>query len=280
MNALSPPFLDVHAPIVSRRVGRLLFAVVGVGAIHHSPPCLSAQTRARDSVSIFGQVHDDRGRRLAGVDVLVNRREHRATTDAVGRFTIAVTPSDSNVGFRRIGYHPVLLDLRPLPPAGDTILVVLSPSPIELPEIIVSAAPSKPLRYAGTTKYDEVFLRKKIGLGTFLSREDLDRRFVMTTPELLQGIPGVRVSIGPAGSPAGSTIQFVRCSQSNAVAVYIDGNRQVSTGGELQPVIEMLNRINPADIEMIEVYRGVAQIPGVYHWDGCAVVAVWTKWNH
>lgn len=46
-----------------------------------------------------------------------------------------------------------------------------------------------------------------------------------------------------------------------------------------EPEIEMLSRVNPSDIEMIEVFRGAGQIPGVFHWNGCAVVAIWTRWN-
>jgi predicted CoA-binding protein len=46
-----------------------------------------------------------------------------------------------------------------------------------------------------------------------------------------------------------------------------------------EPVIETLSRINPSDIEMIEVFRGPSEIPGIYHWNGCAVIAIWTRWN-
>jgi hypothetical protein len=41
---------------------------------------------------------------------------------------------------------------------------------------------------------------------------------------------------------------------------------------------EMLYRIGPSDIEMVEVFRGPSQIPGEFHWDGCAAVAVWTRY--
>ena len=120
---------------------------------------LDAQTTSRESVAVAGKVHDDRYRLLAGVEVIVNRQERRAITDSAGRFTIIVTPADSTIGFRRIGYRPVLLSLKPPPPTRDTVLVMLVQSPVDLPDLIVTAAPVKPLRYAGTTKYDEFFLR-------------------------------------------------------------------------------------------------------------------------
>jgi len=65
--------------------------------------------------------------------------------------------------------------------------------------------------------------------------------------------------------------------------VFIDGVLQMeserTSGLGEEPTVEMLSRINPADIEMIEVYRGASEIPGVFHWNGCAVIAIWTRWN-
>jgi hypothetical protein len=251
-----------------------------------------AQTPPPQHDLLIGRVHDQAGRDLSGVEVVINRREVRATTDRNGVFTILVSPVDSTVGFRRIGYRPILLSLHPLPSLRDTILVELIASAVQLPELIVSAPASKPLRYAGTTKYDDVFRRQKIGLGTLVDRDAIDRRFGSSAAELLQGIPGVRVSNGPP-----KRISFVRCQNPGGVQVFIDGVRQVPMSGSRDPgnrlenptlarlsfnetpEVEMLSRINPSDIEMIEVYRGVSEIPGVFHWDGCAVIAVWTKWN-
>jgi hypothetical protein len=57
------------------------------------------------------------------------------------------------------------------------------------------------------------------------------------------------------------------------------GGRSPANPFDEEPAVEMLSRINPSDIEMIEVYRGASEIPGVFHWNGCAVIAVWTRWN-
>jgi len=137
---------------------------------------------------------------------------------------------------------------------------------------------TKPLRYAGTTKYDEVFLRRKIGLGTLVTREDIDSRFGFHTYELLQTIPGVRIWNGPP-----KRIRFARCQEPGGITVFVDGVRQLSDSSALglgeEPAIETLSRINPSDIEMIEVFRGPSEIPGIYHWNGCAVIAIWMRWN-
>lgn len=239
---------------------------------------------------LVGRVRDQMRRPIAGVEVVVNRREVRATTNGSGVFTILVTGHDSTVAFRRIGYRPMLVALHPLPPKNDTILVELVESPAQLPEVITSAPPSKPLRYAGTTKYDDVFLRQRVGFGTLISREMVDNRLGGSTADLLQGIPGVRVSNGLP-----KRLHFARCQDPDGIAVFIDGVRLISgsqgpakthmygavsrPSQEETPEVEMLSRVHPRDVEMIEVYRGAGEIPGAYHWNGCAVVAVWTRWN-
>jgi hypothetical protein len=76
------------------------------------------------------------------------------------------------------------------------------------------------------------------------------------------------------------------------VSVWIDGQMLIGggfdrsaggSGGWLNPrgksteLAAQLERIAVAGIEMVEVYKGVSDIPGVYHWDGCAVIAIWTR---
>jgi hypothetical protein len=46
---------------------------------------------------------------------------------------------------------------------------------------------------------------------------------------------------------------------------------------DMEPEVETLERINPAAIEMIEVFRGASEIPPEFHWNGCAVIAIWTR---
>ena len=40
---------------------------------------------------------------------------------------------------------------------------------------------------------------------------------------------------------------------------------------------EALEYLRPSDIEMIEVYRGVGQIPGEFLVDSCAAIVIWTR---
>lgn len=186
---------------------------------------------------------------------------------------------------------------------GD-ITIVLIESPQQLPEIAVRGLEVKPLRYAWTTKYDDFFRRRKLGAGHFILRDDIDRKGAFRTVELLERVPGVRVAIRARGDPAGTTARFSRCNTPPRVSVWIDGQKmiqQMRPGGQeeagvrLRPrsvdelndpnppppptsiVAEMLDRIDPTQIEVMEVYQGPGIIPAEYLDDSCAVVAIWTR---
>ncbi len=237
--------------------------------------------RAQDTLRVVaGRVRDDKGRKLSGAEVLDAERRVLGTTDLDGWFSVRLPEGARTIGFRRIGFKPAGFTF----PKGwgltDTVTVLLAETAQSLPDLEVEATPWKPVRYAATTKYDGFFRRQRVGLGTYLSRQQLDRKPAIQTLEYLQGIPGVHVSIGPPGVEAASNIRIARCSgPGSKVTVWIDGVRQTSASDSPADVILQLNRISPGDIEMIEVYRGAATLPAELHDDGCAAIAVWTRWN-
>jgi hypothetical protein len=275
---------------------RRLFTVLPllVGAL---PIALGAQDSLR---LVAGRVRDDKARKLAGAEILDSERRILGTSDSDGWFSVKLPAAAQTIGFRRVGFKPAAFTFPKGWSLADTVTVLLTAAPQLLADLEVEARPWKPLRYAGTTKYDGLFRRQRLGLGSFLSREELDRRPAIQTLELLQGLPGVRISVGPPGLESNSNIQIARCSGSGSkVTVWVDGARLIggpmseapkdkptgvgirfgSSGETASTVIEMLSRIPPGDIEMIEVYRGASQIPAEFHEDGCAVIAVWTRWN-
>jgi len=121
----------------------------------------------------------------------------------------------------------------------------------------------------------------------------IDARLGATTDQLLDGIAGVHVWNGPP-----KRIRLARCQEPGGIAIFIDGVRQISSEslsggdnsgllykpptargmpGDMEPEIEILQRVNPGDIEMIEVFPGPSEIPAEFHWNGCAVIAIWTR---
>jgi hypothetical protein len=242
---------------------------------------LSAQ-----GVELRGTVRDPDARPVVGVEV--RAAESRALTDLLGRFVLRGLSGDSvRLELRRIGYQALTRTASLAAPPAE-LQLVMHPDPVVLPEVRTTARPAKPAKYLGTTKYDGFFQRQKLGMGTFITREQIERMNAFHTLEILRGIPGINVSIGN-GDPTDADIRIPRCFGGNSkVTVWIDGKMQLSSTspgrdpghpGRNIDLAEHLARITPSDIEMVEIYRGASQIPGVFHWDGCAVIAIWTRYN-
>ncbi|HEV8150318.1 MAG TPA: Plug domain-containing protein [Gemmatimonadales bacterium] len=182
-------------------------------------------------------------------------------------------------GVRRIGYRAQYLTATLA--AGDhkEVTIALTPGVYELPEVAVTARLAKPIEYAWTTKYDEFFRRKLVGLGRYISRQDIDKKAAAHTVELLLGVPGVRVYLGmPGVSP--DRVKFNGCAGQLSVpqvSVWIDGWELHPTASSPEEVAELLERVNPLTIEMMEVYTGPARMQAEFRGNTCATIAIWTR---
>lgn len=241
---------------------------------------------------------------IGQAEVLVQGTVLKATTDAEGAFRLDRVPLGTQVLIvRRIGFRPQALAVTI--EAGEKVvpLVALDPGPFKLPEISVKARYAKPARYASTTKYDDFYRRRRLGLGRFLDAEALEHRVALATHEYLRGLPGIRVDARPAGT--GSKVRFLRCDETPpAIGVWVDGSRIIppwgvqrqtgqdaragarrSGGDQLSPdndpraqfVTYMLDNVNPSEIEAMEIYSGPASIPAEFNTgDVCGAIVIWT----
>lgn len=241
---------------------------------------------------ISGRVIDPVGTPIREAEVLWQGDRRSVLTRADGSFSLEF-PARGEVVIlvRRPGYNAVALRLdlrRTASWQGD---IMLAPGSFKLPDIEVTAVSAKPARYANTHKYDEFFQRQRLGIGTFISREQIEKMNAIHTIEILRGVPGIYTNVGNPGDPYSADIRFPRCQGQGKVSVWIDGqmligggfDRDLGPGGWPNPrgkstdLAAQLERIAVAGIEMVEVYKGASDIPGVYHWDGCAVIAIWTR---
>jgi len=259
-------------------------------------PFLTTSLRAQiDSARavVEGRVVDPGGAPIAGAEIVWQGDRRSVTTREDGSFSLAVPiRGETVVLVRRPGYSAQVLrvDLSKGLWRGT---IVLAPGSQRLPDIEVAARYAKPAEYSGTTKYDDFFRRRKLGLGTFISREQIERMNAFHTIEILRSIPGIHVNVGIPGDPSTADIRIPRCESLDhklgKVTVWVDGQRMIEPAnpdgdkghfgvGSLN-LAEQLQRITPAGIELVEVYRGPSQIPGEFHWDGCAAIAIWTRYN-
>lgn len=254
----------------------------------------------RDStrILIVGTVVDPLRQPIEGAEVWVVGTQPRAMTSSEGGFRLyAPRTREILVQVRRPGYNAQLLKLTD----GWTGTILLQPGSFRLPEVQVTARYAKPVAYAATTKYDDYFRRRRLGFGQFVSREEIDRRQPMTTVDILTGRAGIRTSIQPPGVPGGTSVQFARCHGTPPpINVYVDGRRingpwahgtaptfnqavqsdnAVANQRALSASVgEILQQINPSDIELVEIYRGPGQLPAEFHDGNCGAIAIWTRW--
>lgn len=135
-------------------------------------PGLSAQA---DSVPIVvsGTVVDPMHKPVEGAEIRVPGTTSSTLTPADGTFRLSARMKGVLlVQVRRPGYNAQIL--RVTDHWSGTVLLV--PGAFELPEIQITARYAKPAKYAGTAKYDDFFRRRRQGFGTFIDRDEIDRR--------------------------------------------------------------------------------------------------------
>lgn len=239
-------------------------------------------------VTISGTVVDADRKPLEGVDVRLIGDTTRHSTSASGTFRLYGSRGvELLLQFRRVGFNAQLLKV-----TGDwSGTVLMTPGAFALPDVQVNARNAKPAQYADTRKYDDFFRRRRQGFGQFISRDDIDKRNALHTPEILEGKPGIRVDVQTG---RGTMVAMARCNEyPPQINVYVDGAKQYPIGGQKAPreslgrvfkdpeiagsTGEMLNRVNPSDIEMIEIFRGPGELPPEFNDGNCAAIVIWTR---
>lgn len=269
------------------------------------PVDLFARQADSGSAWISGVVVDPLRRPVEGAEVRIARTGLATLSLPNGTFRLAVATGDPVlVLVRRPGYKAQLLSIR----APWTGTVQLGPGAFELPEILVTVRHAKPAEYAGTTKYDDFFRRRRLGLGEFIDRAEIERRSPTRAVEVLQGRAGIRVDLRPVGASGGTIVGFSRCNAfPPKINVYVDGRRQMPEGSVLRMVegapapprgrsasgehdaVEaarrevramvgtLLDRIAVGDIELIEIFRGPGELPPEFNDGNCGAISVWTR---
>ncbi len=258
------------------------------------PAFLAAQSDSVRSV-IEGKVRDLDGRPVSEVEILWRKGPLSALSRADGSFSLVIPArGEAVILVRKPGFSAQALRVNLTDRASWRGDILLQAGSYRLPDIEVEARFAKPAEYAGTTKYDGFFRRQRLGLGKFVSREQIEKLNAFHTIEILRAVPGMYVNPGNPGDPSSADIRIPRCggqdSPTAKVTVWIDGVMQkqphelardnAPTGRQQSyEIAALIGRLGVSQIEMVEVFLGASQIPAEYHWDGCGVIAIWTRWN-
>jgi hypothetical protein len=241
-------------------------AMTVLGPFPSSPA--SAQNLQGQTAIVVAFVTDTAGHPLAGTDVRVMGTSVQGRTDDAGRVALLAVPLGKAVlRLRRLGFAELTVPISVTPGESPESRYRMTPVAADLKAVTVRASELKPDRYARTRKFDGFYRRRSQGTGTFITREMIDGRNAQKSEDLLRMATGIRIRY------RGTTphVQFLRCP---AVAVYIDGIRSHD------PFRDYFG-MSPLDIEAVEIYHGMAQVPPEFSPkpNDCAAIVVWTRWH-
>ncbi|HTE45638.1 MAG TPA: carboxypeptidase-like regulatory domain-containing protein [Gemmatimonadaceae bacterium] len=254
------------------RACRRLFLVAalagnGVGALSGQQPTAPLDTTRRDSLPavLVGHVTDSAGTGLPGAEVtLFHSTTVRAITGDSGDFRVTGVPAGTNVfNVRRIGFEAA--SFTAVLKSGKTHRATfkLTESAHALPTVAVSDT-------AIPTHWLDQFERRKSGSrGTFFTRKDIERKGARSGVDIVRTVPGVRVVPVRGG---GYQILMSRGSGANRCIP--------TTFVHNQPYSGTLDDFTAEDVEALEVYVGISEIPPEFDKGGkgvCAVIVIWTR---
>lgn len=264
----------------------------------------SAECQADTAAPVRGRVLTSDGSPAKGALVELVRQGLSGRTSASGEFLFPNVSSGTQIlRIRALGHVPKTEEILVSADSGWTGSIVLDRAPQQLQEVQITA-PGKPPEFANTTKYDDYFRRRRIGQGTFRTREDIEKMGAANIASVLQGIPGVNVTL--TGNPYGSQemrFRMARCPGNPPnLAIYINGQKvaaftkqsenrgselsglsrkvshRESTCDDCARIAEVLSSVALPDILFVEFYRGPGQIPNdLDRGDSCAAIVIWTR---
>jgi hypothetical protein len=195
---------------------------------------------------------------VPGAEIVLPGTAHRVKTDRDGFFSLGgLSPGVHTVLVRAIGFRPVeiTVELQPGAPSYRILdSIVLEQHTVELEEIMVTGRAVRGM-LAG------FYQRQQHGLGTYITRDEIEDRGPLKTSDLIRVAGGGLVH---CDAGLGNTPGFVDCvigrrrgSRFCTFDVYLDGAPLLGTRGSI-------DFIDPSDIEAIEVYASVATTPLVF----------------
>lgn len=221
--------------------------------------------------------------------VLLDKSGHpkmAASTDSVGKYSFTAREQGTyTLSIGASGLDPIQTQPFQLIAGADTVLdIVLSLGTTRLSTVVVKGAKSVvSASMANPGKYDEFLRRRELGIGTFLTREQIEAKPNAQTFELFSAIPGLKVR-------QHGTEWFVQSAHCRSV---LPGGKLTSmedddpTAPERYPTLFIdgvhvrglatLRDINPSQIEGIEVYQGSSELPAMAKGNSCAAIFVWLK---
>ena len=239
----------------------LICAVASTTAAQGSP---SDPRHAR----VTGRVADALGGAIVKAEVRVTNTSARTETGDDGKFDLTGLPSGPvEVVVRRLGFAPAKIALELGEGELRDIRVLLSPVAMALDSVAVTAEPAPTVEKA----YQGFEMRKSRGFGTFITREEIEKKNPRVTTDLFRSVSGVKL-LRENGSPTVVSSRLGNLSFC-PVRYYVDGTSYPLYGQSIDVMVQVV------DIGAIEVYPGGATVPPQFggREAACGVIAIWTR---
>jgi hypothetical protein len=214
---------------------------------------------------LTGTITATNGQPLQGAQILLLGTQLGSRSDEAGAFRLGGLPGGTqSIEVRQIGYAPRRYAVDLSPQRESKLSVVLEERAVVLEAVEVAGK-----KGSGIPEFDA---RQKRGFGTFITRDDIEKRGALRTTDLFRTIPGVQV----AWNGTGYTVQMSRSSSSYCpVQYYIDGAPFLASPDDDMDMI-----VQPSDIQAIEVYKGGTETPAQFQGSGgaaCGTIVIWTR---
>jgi hypothetical protein len=247
------------------RFGLLPLSFIALGLLAQTGATQPPSAEARVA-RVTGRVADAVGAAIVKAEILVSSTSIHAESGTDGRFELAGVPAGPvELIVRRLGFSPAKIALDLSVGEQRDIRVLLSPVAMLMDSIAVTTtAPEVEIAYGGFEQ------RKARGFGTFITREDIEKKRARVPSDLFRTVSGVKL-IRDSGTP---TIVSNRLGVTTCpLRVFVDGSHYPLYGQSLDALIQV------ADIGAIEVYPGGATVPPQFggRESTCGVIAIWTR---
>jgi hypothetical protein len=222
--------------------------------------------------TIDGVVTDTSLVPVANANVTVLSSSVRVETGSNGRFRLIRVPAGQYLLIvRRLGFHPLSGVVQVA--ANDTLRLSyqLEPAPQTLGPVVITEE-------RRSFRMMEFEYRRKLGIGEFMSADEIDKRGSAQATDILRTFPAIAVPDQSTGH--GGTNDHYAMSRRGATSFAGSCVMAILVDGVAMPTPFNLDLLPPArDLAGIEVFAGPAEIPLEYalYAGTCGLVLVWTK---
>ena len=166
----------------------------------------------------------------------------------------AVPAGQHELRVRRLGYAPLRHTVDVNSGLTTELEIGLVREPVGLEPLVVSTTRSRRLEIKGF--YERKHWGELLGLGAFITEEDIKRRSPLRISQMIEELPSIRT-------------QLYNARAGCRLSVFLD-NIRVESVDEL---------VLPIEVGGVEVYKGPASLPAEFGGTDsrCGVAVIWTK---